>query len=163
MTEMRDIPGFEGRYRVSSHGQVTNVRSGRTLKHFVDNWGYLRVDLFVDGKRHARRVHVLVATAFIGPRPDGLEIRHLDGVRTNCDLGNLAYGTRSENRYDEVAHGNHPQAAKTHCNSGHEFTDENTRRNKYGRRVCRTCEGWTGRGRGRNRGAGGRFVKDVAA
>lgn len=31
-------------------------------------------------------------------------------------------------------------ARKTHCINGHEFTDENTKLNSYGNRVCRTCD-----------------------
>jgi hypothetical protein len=50
-------------------------------------------------------VHRLVATAFLGPRPAGLEVRHLNGDPTDCRLANLAYGTPAENGQDRVRHG----------------------------------------------------------
>jgi hypothetical protein len=43
--------------------------------------------------------------AFVGPRPPGLEIRHLDGDPGNNALNNLRYGTRSENLVDKSYHG----------------------------------------------------------
>lgn len=45
-------------------------------------------------------VHSLVATAFWGPRPEGQEVRHLDGNPKNNRADNLAYGTRTENILD---------------------------------------------------------------
>lgn len=114
----RDIPGYEGLYQVSSLGQVKSLprvtervgRSGkvirqsireRVLRPAVNTRGYLSVVLRVDGKSITHEVHTLVARAFLGPRPgDGVQIRHLDGERTNCEVGNLCYGTRSENQLD---------------------------------------------------------------
>lgn len=60
--------------------------------------------------------HVVVAETFHGARPDGLEVRHLDGQRDNCAAANLAWGTRSQNMRDKDRHGTatrgerHPQA-----------------------------------------------------
>lgn len=39
----------------------------------------------------------------------------------------------------------HPSAAKTHCRRGHEYTEDNTRRNSKGARVCITCRREDGR------------------
>ncbi len=50
-------------------------------------------------------VHALVALAFIGPRPDGYDVMHIDGTRTNNAVGNLRYGTRSENCLQAYAEG----------------------------------------------------------
>jgi hypothetical protein len=84
------------------------------------------------------RVHVLVCTAWHGTRPEGLVCRHLDGNPTNSVPSNLAWGTVSENAFDSVRHGGHPEAAKTHCPQGHEYSEENTAIHS-GRRSCRTC------------------------
>jgi hypothetical protein len=85
-------------------------------------------------------VHQAVAAAFLGARPDGLVVRHLDGNPSNNSLMNLRYGTSAENAYDRIAHGRHAQANKTHCSRGHEFNEQNTHRPASGGRVCRTCK-----------------------
>lgn len=50
-------------------------------------------------------VHSLVAHAFIGPRPPGLQINHIDADRTNNHFSNLEYVTGSENMQHAVKHG----------------------------------------------------------
>ncbi len=67
--------------------------------------GYPHVALTVDAKGYTMPVHRLVLEAFVGPRPDGMECRHLDGNRTNANLDNLAWGTPSENQMDRAEHG----------------------------------------------------------
>jgi hypothetical protein len=86
------------------------------------------------------RVHVLVCETFIGPRPDGLLTRHLNGNPYDNRIENLAYGTVSENSLDCVSHGTHPLASKTHCKRGHEFTEGNFRWVRGGTsRECISC------------------------
>jgi hypothetical protein len=88
-------------------------------------------------------VHRLVLAAFVGPCPEGMEVRHLDGNPANTRLANLRYGTHSENELDKVRHGTHHEARKTHCNRGHEYTQDNTRRRRdTGSRECLTCARW---------------------
>lgn len=57
------------------------------------------------GRGHSRTVHSLVAAAFIGPCPQGQEVRHKDGTRTNNTADNLEYGTRTDNLRDAIRHG----------------------------------------------------------
>ena len=66
MTDVREIPGFDGRYRVSEGGEVFN--SSRRMKTYMIWNGYERVDL---GKKKML-VHRLVAMAFL-PNPESLE------------------------------------------------------------------------------------------
>ena len=47
------------------------------------------------------KVASLVAFAFIGPRPDGNVVRHLDGNKDNNRADNLAYGTHQDNADDD--------------------------------------------------------------
>lgn len=42
-----------------------------------------------------------------GERPDGQQVRHLDGNPANNQLANLCYGTPRENQADRVRHGTH--------------------------------------------------------
>jgi len=101
--------------------------------------GSLYVNLSRDGKYKSFKVHCLVALTFIGPRPEGLDVRHLDGDQVNNNLANLAYGTRSENAGDMVLHGTHNQASKTHCPQGHLYDEVNTYVRPNGKRECREC------------------------
>ena len=81
------------RYEVSSLGEIRMIGKDYCLK---PNWdatgGYGRVSL-----KKQVRVHTVVAYAFLGPRPDGLDINHIDGNKRNNSSLNLEYVTRSEN------------------------------------------------------------------
>lgn len=138
--QMRPVPGFDG-YYVTSTGRVWSTREwrgqrGRWLKPAVDDkGGHLHLNLMKDGLMRTRRVHSLVAEAFLGRRPVGLEVRHLNGNPADNRVSNLKWGTRSENVRDAVRHGTHSNTRKTHCLKGHEFDYVD----RQGRRRCGTC------------------------
>ena len=116
MVEYRDIPGFPG-YRVGSDGTAWTCWQLRAWRRPVlsDQWrrlndtnrkrGHPRVTLVREGKKYSRFVHRLVLEAFVGPRPYGMQCRHLDGTRTNNRLENLSWGTPRENYADQIRHG----------------------------------------------------------
>lgn len=113
----KDIEGWEGYYQVSTEGRVrslprtvassrcTSNLKGRILKPRPDPKGYMKVALCRDGICYSRKVHRLVAQAFI-PNPDNLAtVNHKDEVKSNNRLENLewlsnadntAYGTRGD-------------------------------------------------------------------
>lgn len=141
------IPGWEDRYQVSDHGQVRSARrrgtTGKTLKPWQDGRGYLQVSLSRPGLLHTRKVHQLVLEAFVGARPREQEGRHLNGDPTDNRAVNLAWGTRSEQRQDDVRNGVNPHSRKTHCPRDHPYDEENTRFETRGSRRyrrCRACE-----------------------
>ncbi len=92
---------------VSSHARVKSHAWGksRILKPYPNTNGYLLVGWHMDGRRFSRLLSHLVLEAFVGPRPEGEETRHLDGNYLNNLPGNLAWGTRQENNEDRVRHG----------------------------------------------------------
>ena len=98
------IPGYEGIYKINELGTILGPYN-KPLKINGDN--YPKVYLYKDGVRKHLSVHVLVMLAFVGPRPDGLQIRHKDGDVTNFKLDNLCYGTPKENADDRRIHGTH--------------------------------------------------------
>ena len=57
------------------------------------------------GKCRPYRVHRLVAEAFLGPRPEGLDTRHGPGGTRDNRIVNLCYGTRIENEEDKKRDG----------------------------------------------------------
>lgn len=121
----RAIPGYDG-YHVSNLGRIrsedhetrfmcrgkmrTARYRGRILKpvrHKSDgiHWN-------VTLSSHAPRlIHQLVMLAFVGPIPRGLETRHLDGDGGNNALYNLEYGTKRQNRLDDVRNGIYDRAS----------------------------------------------------
>jgi hypothetical protein len=98
-------------YEVSAAGAVRrrlpqyNSPAGRSLKwHRYPN-GYLFVAVRINGKPHTRLVHRLVAEAFLGPCPDGKEVNHKNGVKSDPRACNLEYVTRSENMRHAIVKG----------------------------------------------------------
>lgn len=122
----RAVLGYEGLYEVSSLGSVRRVAGevqvatrwggvasksvpSRVLAQTPDNgkhcYGRLTVKLSANGVARTRLVHQLVAEAFIGPRPDGMEVAHGDGNTQNNTAANLRYATPAENTADKLRHG----------------------------------------------------------
>ncbi|GAC1512286.1 MAG: hypothetical protein NVS1B16_03650 [Pseudarthrobacter sp.] len=90
-------PFFDGKYEVSSIGNVRRAGAQTNLKPIRMKIGYFKVSPVLDGKNVQRYVHRLVAEAFLGPCPFGHEVNHLDGVKTNNVLTNLEYVTHQKN------------------------------------------------------------------
>lgn len=126
----RDIPGYEGQYKVSDLGHVKSLSrrvkvqggtrsvQGCILKIVQRPDGYCVVGV----EKGMVRLHRLVLLAFIGPCPKGQECRHLDGNRQNNRLNNLKWGTRSENAQDRLRHGyKSTQCKPVRCSDGRVF------------------------------------------
>lgn len=94
-------------YDVGTDGTVRNNKTGHFLTPQTGRKGYLRVSLYCGPRRRQKfaLLHRLVLEAFVGPCPPGLECRHLNGIRSDCRLSNLKWGTKAENYEDMVRHG----------------------------------------------------------
>lgn len=108
----RDVPEYEGLYRVSDQGRVMSLvgphgeRRERILKPGIGSHGYFLVTLCKNGKIRSHNIHRLVLRAFKRPmRKDQTVTRHLNGIRTDNRLCNLAWGSPRENQTDRVLHG----------------------------------------------------------
>jgi hypothetical protein len=83
-------------YEVSNFGncksicKITNFE--HPLKPFKLTKGYLGIDIMKTIK-----VHKLVALHFLGERPEGLQIDHIDRNKTNNHIDNLRYVSCKEN------------------------------------------------------------------
>lgn len=94
----KDVPGYEGLYKISNMGQVFSLRSNRCLSQHPVKGGYLLVKL-PPGKKRLWLVHRLVAMTFI-PNPDNLpEVNHKDENATNNHVENLEWCTRKYNAH----------------------------------------------------------------
>lgn len=88
-------------YQASSEGHVRNKRTGYILREFVGKDGYLRTQF--DGK--TRTLHRVVANAFIEKVPGKEFVNHKDGVKTNNNVRNLEWCTKSENQLHAISYG----------------------------------------------------------
>lgn len=115
--QCKPIPGF-AHYWARSDGHVYSTHSGepRRLSPRSDHNGYLVVSLRGEApKRKQVPVHRAVALAFHGQPPQGHEVRHLDGNKTNNAASNLAWGTHVENMTDRTRHGTVVRGERHHA------------------------------------------------
>lgn len=154
--QWRPIPGYPG-YFASTEGRIGSDLRGRgSIRPLIGGFsgpnrkhGYRQLVVCANGRRETRTFHSLVAETFHGPRPVGLEVRHLDGNPLNNRPENLRYGTAVENALDRIEHGRNENTNKTHCPRNHPYDEANT----YfaagtGHRQCRECKRirWAERG-----------------
>lgn len=93
---VKEIPDAHG-YGVTNKSRVVNLTTMTLVKPKTDREGYLKITLFVRGSRIERRLHRLVAEAFI-ENPENLPfVNHIDGDKTNASLGNLEWVTPKQN------------------------------------------------------------------
>lgn len=85
------------RYEVSDKGGVRNAQTKRPMRTSDNGRGYRILALRHDGQTRHRTVHSLVLEAFVGPRPPGMDVSHLNDVRDDNRLENLCYESRSDN------------------------------------------------------------------
>lgn len=86
-----------GKYFISDYGDIINIRTGRALNHRPSTiHGYHMVNGNVSHSR-TPSVHRIVYETFVGDIPEGLQINHLDGNKSNNHLSNLEVCTASEN------------------------------------------------------------------
>ncbi len=118
--QWRDVIGYVGYYQVSNFGRVRSLDrvvhrgtgimklKGKVLSSSPSgSVGHLTVHLSEGGIQRTIQVYRLVAKAWIGPYPAGMEVCHgLKGTKDNS-VGNLCYGTRSENNFDKRRDGTH--------------------------------------------------------
>lgn len=99
--ESKEFPG----YGASDKGQIYCRRRRSSVSGLTDTWrpvkgapatgGYLGVSPWVDGKAFYRRCHVLVAECWLGPRPEGHDVHHINGNKHDDRPLNLIYLPKS--------------------------------------------------------------------
>jgi len=115
--EWRNVPGFPG-YKVSNHGRIASFmkivgaefgvgaeweiaeKPQRQLKYYYNNRGYAEVNLRKEGETYHVRAAYIVMLAFVGPRPEGMEVCHNDSNKKNNRIDNLRYDTAQGNIND---------------------------------------------------------------
>ena len=98
----KPIKGYEGLYEVSNLGEVRSFRrkgaKGGILKPAENRNGRLFVNLHLNNKGKVKKIHRLVAEAFV-PNPEGKpEVNHIKGNPKNNHVDNLEWATSLENQ-----------------------------------------------------------------
>ena len=102
------------RYEISNRGNVRSLYGVKGLRKVprlktiqLDKDGYHVVSICLG--KHAsttrKRVHVAVAEAFVGPKPEGMQVAHRDGNKTNNVPSNLMWATPMQNTHHKWEHG----------------------------------------------------------
>src|SRR6476619_6937137 len=94
----RWIPGYKGLYEVSNRGRVRSYHRHRLSNpHYMQAQktikGYMKINLRHSVNRSSKHhfVHGLVAAAFIGERPEGYTVNHINGIKDDNRPENLEY------------------------------------------------------------------------
>ena len=110
--QINEAPGYDVNasgvvrsYHRRGIGKIIGV-TPRVLKQmFRRKTGYFYVHLRWNGKRKKVPIHVVVLSAFVGPRPPGLQGCHANGRSTDNALTNLRWDTPKANQLDSIRHG----------------------------------------------------------
>ena len=77
--------------------KIINNKTNKELKPRIDKYGYYKVLLSYNGIVKEKSVHRLLAFAYL-PNPENkCDVNHIDGNKSNNNLSNLEWATRSEN------------------------------------------------------------------
>lgn len=123
IVELKEFPGYgvdrEGNVYslarvVLCNGKPYTVRF-RKLRPYVARKGYHNTHIRIGGKRVSKRVHRLIALAFLDLEP-GQEVDHINRIRSDNRLANLRLATRSQNLCNSSARRNGLKGACPHKN-----------------------------------------------
>lgn len=101
--QWKDIIDYEGLYRISILGRVMSLNYNGTgeikiMKYRIGQVGYRIINFHKNLKRKTKTIHRLLALHFIDNPENKKEVNHIDGIKSNYNIENLEWCTRSENK-----------------------------------------------------------------
>lgn len=124
----KDIPECQG-YQASDKGRIRSLDrvivprngqgkhwrtrrcKGKVLSTHLQPNGYVGLSL---GSKTHFLAHQLIALAFLGPCPEGMEVCHNNGKRSDNRIENLRYDTRPGNHADCKRHGTYRNGERSY-------------------------------------------------
>jgi hypothetical protein len=92
----KPIPNYE-HYLVSDCGLIFNTKRDKIKKSCPDKKGYMRVRLLKNNKGITKKVHRLVAQAFLIQYSEKLQVNHINFIKSDNRIENLEMVTQSQN------------------------------------------------------------------
>jgi len=112
------LPNSNELYLVSNKGRIKSlprkfVKKEKLIIGRLDKDGYRLTELSTGFIRY----HHAVLFSFVGPKPENMQCRHLDGIRDHNCLENICWGTSLEDSQDRKIHGTLPRGEKVNTAS----------------------------------------------
>jgi hypothetical protein len=100
-SDCKAIPNWPT-YYAQPNGEIWRWSDKRkcylNIKQQQQKSGYMVAQIYdVNNKRHVKFAHILMCETFIGSRPLGMEVDHIDRQRDNNNISNLRWLTKSAN------------------------------------------------------------------
>ncbi len=107
---MKDIKQFEKKYAITKDGRVWSypkytLKSGCWRKSGFDKNGYLIIPLWKENKQYIRKIHRLVAEAFIPNPKNKPQVNHKNGIKNDNRIENLEWVTNKQNHEHAMKNG----------------------------------------------------------
>ena len=94
---LKDIPGYEGLYKVSDDGRIFNIAERFEVKASKGSSGYLLVHLRKGNAVSTKYVHRLVAMAFVANPQCLAQVNHKNEIKTDNRASNLEWVSHRDN------------------------------------------------------------------
>lgn len=132
------INGFE-RYTINTKGEVYDLKRQKYLSSWIDTVGYRQVYLVdKEGKKHSKRIHRLIAIAFISNPNNYPQVNHIDGNKLNNVIDNLEWVSNSYNT--QHGYDNGLYKFKTRCHAINVYEKPNHKFYKRYKSIRSMCE-----------------------
>lgn len=116
----KDVTGYEGGYLISNFGRLKSLerkvkikggayrnKAEKIINPKINVKGYNFHYLSLNGKKKGLYFHRLVAICFISNPENKIEVNHIDGNKSNNNVSNLEWCSKSENMIHSYKTGLH--------------------------------------------------------